>query len=367
LTGDSYKKHYENGFSNQFCEASNHKVIKIEESVEQEVFDISVPEYHNFAANDVIVHNCWHPDVIEFIHAKQTQGRLTKFNISVGVTDAFMTAVENDADWELIFPDVQFGKYDTEWDGDIRAWIRKGYPVKVYEKRRAREIWDMIMKATYNRNEPGIFFIDSANHFNNLAYCEKLVATNPCGEQPLPDGGICLLGSINLVHFINDQRTGWDYDRLGESMRVQVRMMDNVNDITYAALPIQKKNLTDKRRIGIGVLGYGSALMLLNARYGSQKALRLTNDLMKFFTNEAYKASSMIALEKGSFDLFDAEKYLQSEFVKKALSDETKGLIRKNGLRNSHIISIAPTGNTSIYAGIVSGGLEPVFMLEYDR
>ena len=144
-------------------------------------------------------------------------------------------------------------------------------------------------------------------------------------------------------------------------------MMDNVNNITYTSLPIQKKNLTDKRRIGLGVLGYGSALMLMNLRYGSEAALKITDELMSFITNEAYQASSLIAKEKGSFDLFDADRFLESNFVKNALSDITIEMIRKNGLRNSHIISIAPTGNTSIYAGLVSGGLEPVFMLTYDR
>lgn len=288
---------------------------------------------------------CWHPDIIEFIQAKQIQNRLTKFNISVGITDDFMLAVEEDLNWDLIFPDTTFEKYDTEWDGDIKNWKSKMYPTIVYKTMKARELWDIIMKATYNRNEPGIFFIDVANRLNNLHYCEKIVATNPCGEQPLPDGGICLLGSINLVHFINEENNNWDFSKLKHAINVQVRMMDNVNDITYAPLKIQEKNLIEKRRIGMGVLGYASSLMIMNVRYGSKEALELTENLMNFITNMAYQASAMIAKEKGSFKLFDAEKYLNSRFVNSALNNLTKDLIKKYGLRNSHIISIAPNGN----------------------
>jgi len=312
----------------------------------------------------------WHPDILEFIKAKQIQGRLSKFNISVGVTDDFMNAVKNNDTWNLIFPDTAYEKYESEWDGNIRRWKAKGYPVIVYEQKQARDIWEMIMESTYNRNEPGIFFIDTANNLNNLHYCEDIIATNPCGEIPLPDGGVCLLGSINLVHFIKnneDETVDWDWDALKEAVHNQIRMMDNVCDITYTPVPVQKENLLNKRRLGMGVLGYASALAMMKIPFNSEEALFMTEELMQFIVNYAYQASALIAKEKGSFPLFDKDKFLESKFVKTALWEETVDLIKKNGIRNSHLLAVAPTGNTSIYAGIVSGGLEPVFSWEYDR
>lgn len=622
----------------------------------------------------------WHPDIIEFIKAKQVQGRLSKFNISVGVTDGFMKAVEEDAKWDLIFPDVNFEKYDKEWDGNIRRWKANGYPVVTYEQKSARDIWELIMESTYNRNEPGIFFIDTANDMNNLHYCEDIIATNPCiagdsliavadgrnavsiqqlaeegkdvlvysvntetgkteikmgknprktkinakmvqvflddgtsvkvtpdhrfltkdltyveaqdllpntslfpfnsfetkngyrnicnvgekmktgfrnrrqyriiseyyglevdgshqdihhrdfnnkndnidnlvvlersehqklhsekikglnnpyhkmtqewkhnfashpgetngryipvtndqliefgkkvllkrgkltkriwaeeakekgypqyltnkfrfknfstfkslveenhkvlkveiienqdvynitvddnhnyfiltsgdeqfvessgicvkncGEIPLPDGGVCLLGSINLVHFIDEQEDGkfdWDWVKLKEAVEAQVRMMDNVCDLSYTPIPIQKQNLLEKRRLGMGVLGYASALAMMKTAFNSEEALFMTEELMQFITNNAYQTSALLAAEKGTFPLYNEKEFLASRFVQENLWPETIELIKKHGMRNSHLLAIAPTGNTSIYAGIVSGGLEPVFSWEYDR
>lgn len=315
----------------------------------------------------MVTMSCWHPDIEEFITAKQTKGQLSKFNMSVLCTDAFMEAVKKGKKWDLIYPDTTHANYKAEWDGNLEKWIEKGYPTEVYKTIEATELWDLIMGSTYNRNEPGVLFVDRMNGLNNLYYEEHINATNPCGEQLLPIGGVCLLGSINLTQFVNKNRNDWDYDKLAKYVPIFVRMLDNVNDKTKVPLPEQEWNLKNKRRIGVGYLGYGSALYLMGIRYGSRKALRLTDKLCSFVTNQCYQASASIAKEKGPFPLFDSTKYLESNFVKQALTEETVALIKKNGLRNSHLTSIQPTGNSSIYANNVSGGLEPVVSAEYVR
>lgn len=317
----------------------------------------------------MVTMSCWHPDIEEFIKSKQTPGRLTKFNMSVLVSDEFMDAVENNKSWSLEFPDHD--KYPTEyvneWDGNLKAWKEKGYTTTIFKTyENANELWDLMMTSTYNRNEPGILFYDTINKLNNLYYNEHITATNPCGEQLLPIGGVCLLGSLNLTQFIDIKNNDWDYDKLEEYIPVAIRFMDNVNDVTNVPLQDQKDNLQNKRRIGLGIMGYGSALMMMKVRYGSQKALELTDKLMNFIMNTGYKASADIAGEKGSFKLYDEEKYLAGNFVSK-LEPETIERIRKNGMRNSHVFSIQPTGNTGILANVVSGGLEPIFMPEYMR
>lgn len=313
--------------------------------------------------------SCWHPDIEEFITAKQTPGRLTKFNMSSLITDELMLAVEKHLPWNLEFPDYDSNMkaYKKEWDGNLKAWKEKGYQTKIYKTYTdANELWDLIMKSTYNRNEPGVLFVDVINRMNNLFYCEYISATNPCGEQVLPTGGVCLLGSLNLTQFIDFKNKDFDYEKLKQVIPIAVRLMDNVNDITYVPLPSQKEDLLNKRRIGLGIMGYGSALMMLKVRYGSNKALKITEKLNEFIANEAYKASALLSKEKGSFPLYDAGKYLSGQFVQ-ILSDETKSLMKKYGMRNSHLLSIQPTGNSSIFSNVVSGGLEPVFMPIYNR
>ena len=317
----------------------------------------------------MVTMSVYHPDIVEFITAKQTSGRLTKFNMSVLVSDEFMTAVEKNLPWNLEFPDYENAKeeYKKFWDGDLSSWKKKNLPVKIYQHfENANELWDLIMKSTYNRNEPGILFIDTINKLNNLYYTEHINATNPCGEQVLPVGGACLLGSINLTQFVDTQNNTWDYKKLSSVISTAVRFMDNVNDKTLVPLPEQAESLKAKRRIGLGILGYGSALMMLKVRYGSEEALKLTEELGSFMMNEAYKASALLAAEKGPFPLFDSTKYLKRRFVEK-LKESTKDLIRQHGIRNSHLLSIQPTGNSSVFANNVSGGLEPLFMADYTR
>lgn len=317
----------------------------------------------------MVTMSVFHPDIEEFVTAKQTPGRLTKFNMSVLVSDDFMAAVEAHKPWNLEFPDHEKAKteYNQFWDGNMKAWKAKGLPTHVYKTYQdAGELWDLIMKSTYNRNEPGVLFVDTINRMNNLYYMEHINATNPCGEQVLPVGGSCLLGSLNLTQFVDEKNGTWDYDKLRRFIPIAVRFMDNVNDRTKVPLTEQAESLKQKRRIGLGILGYGSALVMLKVRYGSEKALKLTAELGDFMMNEAYKASALIAQEKGAFPAFDAEKYLAGEFVKR-LSPETRDLMKKHGLRNSHLLSIQPTGNSSVLSNNVSGGLEPLFMTEYVR
>ena len=334
----------------------------------------------------MVTMSCWHPDIEEFITAKQTSGRLTKFNMSVLISDVFIDAIKNNKSWVLEFPDYEhqidmyknstnyhfFEKYNTikecyekEWDGNLKAWKEKGLPTTIYKTYEdANELFDLITESTYNRNEPGVLFVDTINRLNNLSYLEYISATNPCGEQLLPIGGVCLLGSLNLTQFIKGKN--WDYEKLGLVIGTAVRLMDNVNDVTSVPLKIQEENLKQKRRIGLGIMGYGSALLMMKIRYGSKNALKKTEELMEFMANAAYSWSSLLADEKGSFELFDVDKYMKSEYIKN-LSDATKLLISKSGMRNSHLLSIQPTGNTSVLANMVSGGLEPVFLFEYIR
>lgn len=329
----------------------------------------------------LVTMSCWHPAIEEFITAKQVPGRLTKFNMSVLITDAFMEAVRNHSEWSLEFPDIdsdmvtEYGTvrdaYKKTWDGNLAAWKNAGYPVRTYKKYEdACELWDIIIGSTYSRNEPGILFIDRINRMNNMRYCEYISAANPCAEEPMPIGGACLLGNINVTRFVkfdeNGNAVGWDYDALGDTIHMAVRFMDNVNDVSYAPLDIQNESIRQKRRIGLGIMGYASALMMMKVQYGSQKCVELTEELMRFFTNSAYAASANLAAERGAFPMYDKEKYLKSEFLK-VLDKDTIDVIKKYGMRNSHVTTIAPTGNTSSLANNVSGGLEPIFRPIFTR
>lgn len=315
----------------------------------------------------MVTMSIWHPSIEEFITSKQEEGRLEKFNMSVLVGDAFMDAVKCDLDWDLIFPDheAQPELYKEEWNGDLDKWESVGGKFKIYKTVKARELWDTIMTSTYNRNEPGVLFVDTMNRLNNLSYIEYINATNPCGEQILPIGGVCLLGSLNITQFITAE--GYiDYDKLKRVIPIAVRMLDNVNDISNVPLESQKENMLNKRRIGLGVMGLGSALMMMCEKYGSDRSTMIVDKLTDIIKNKAYQASALLAREKGTFPLYNHDEYMKNPMIQ-GLSEHTRSIVANYGLRNSHLLSIQPTGNTSILANGVSGGLEPVFMHGYVR
>jgi ribonucleoside-diphosphate reductase alpha chain len=288
---------------------------------------------------------CDHPDIEAFIEAKKDPARLRMFNLSVLVTDPFMAAVKADGPWELVFGG------------------------RVYRTLQARDLWNRIMRNTYDFAEPGVIFIDRINAANNLNYVETIAATNPCGEQPLPPYGACLLGSINLATLVSDPfepRAELSKAKLGKLVRTAVRMMDNVVDASRFPLPEQAAEARAKRRIGLGVTGLADALLMCGLRYGSDKAVAATEDWMHAIAREAYLASVDLAKEKGAFPLFEADKFLASGTMQ-GMDKDVVAAIRKHGIRNALLTSIAPTGTISLYAGNVSSGIEPVFAYAYTR
>ncbi|WP_298726261.1 adenosylcobalamin-dependent ribonucleoside-diphosphate reductase [uncultured Ferrovibrio sp.] len=288
---------------------------------------------------------CDHPDIEAFIEAKREPGRLRMFNLSVLVTDDFMQAVKQNQPWELKFNGT------------------------TYRTVQARELWDKIMRATYAYAEPGVIFIDRINKRNNLHYCETISATNPCGEQPLPPYGACLLGSINLARLVKnpfEADAALDLDALEELTRTAVRMMDNTIDVSNFPLEAQAQEARSKRRIGLGVTGLGDALIMVGARYGSARSVELIERWMKRLQRAAYLASVDLAKEKGAFPLFDRDAYLSGESIRE-LDDDVRAAIARHGIRNALLTSIAPTGTISLFADNVSSGLEPVFSFHYTR
>jgi ribonucleoside-diphosphate reductase alpha chain len=288
---------------------------------------------------------CDHPDIEAFIAAKQDAARLRMFNLSVLITDPFMAAVKADAAWDLVF------------EG------------RVYRTVQARDLWNRIMRATYDYAEPGVIFIDRINAANNLNYCETIAATNPCGEQPLPPYGACLLGSINLARLVKapfDPVAEIDPAELDDLVATAVRMMDNVVDASRFPLPQQAAEARAKRRIGLGVTGLADALLMMGLRYGSDEAVAQTEAWMKAIARAAYLASVDLAREKGAFPLFDAERYLASGTMQ-TMDADVREAVRAHGIRNALLTSIAPTGTISLYAGNVSSGIEPVFAYAYKR
>lgn len=287
-----------------------------------------------------------HPDIEEFVRAKQNTTNLTNFNVSVGVTDDFMKAVENDT------------FFDLTWGG------------RKYKTIRAKALWDQIMRSTWDWAEPGVLFLDTINRYNNLWYCEKIAATNPCAEQPLPPNGACLLGSFNLVKYLklNEETNSFEFDRalFLEDIPVVVRAMDNIVDRALYPLEPQYLEAQAKRRMGLGVTGVANALEALGMPYGSDAFCDYLDDILGTFTNECYRQSAELAREKGVFPKFNQEKYTQGQFVQR-LDPDVQKMIWNYGLRNSHLTSIAPTGTISLSADNISSGIEPVFSYGFDR
>lgn len=310
---------------------------------------------------------CTHPDVLKFIRAKQTAGVLTQFNVSVLITDAFMDAIRNDEDWHLYFrqPPIGFGTGEG-----VRSFSDKdGVTQYIYHTMKARELWDMILKSTYEYAEPGVIFIDRVNKLNNLNYLENIQCTNPCGEQPLPPNGTCNLGAINLARLIRNPFAGDSYldiKLLHHAVRVGVRFLDNVIDVTNYPLEQQRVEEHNKRRLGLGISGLANAIAMLGLRYGDESSVNFTREVMRLIAEEAYKTSALLAKERGAFPLYSTKPFMQAPFVRK-LSDETQRFIRDHGIRNGVLLTIAPTGTTSLLYGNLSSGLEPVFAFHSKR
>jgi ribonucleoside-diphosphate reductase alpha chain len=288
---------------------------------------------------------CDHPDIEAFVAAKRDPVKLRNFNVSVLVTDAFMAAVKAGSDWPLIF------------DGHIFKTIK------------ARDLWQQIMRATYDYAEPGVIFIDRINALNPLAYCETISCTNPCGEQPLPPYGACLLGSLNLTRFVKSPFTtaaALDVKVLQETARIAIRFLDDVIDVSNYPLPQQKQEALNKRRLGLGVTGLADALLMCGLRYGSADAVAAAKTWLHAIQDAAMESSIALAKEKGSFPLFDRDAYLNTAYGK-SLSLAHRAGISRQGLRNGLLTSIAPTGTISLLAGNVSSGIEPIFNASYER
>jgi ribonucleoside-diphosphate reductase alpha chain len=306
---------------------------------------------------------CDHPDIEEFIHAKDS-GDLKNFNISVGVTDAFMEAVQADTEIALVHR-AEPGVAQKE----AGAYLKDG--LWVYRKLKARELWGQVMRSTYDHAEPGVLFLDHINADNNLSYCETIASTNPCAEQPLPPYGCCCLGSINLTRFITqpfEPGARFDEESFAKVAKVAVRMLDNVLDVTVWPLPQQQEEARNKRRVGLGFTGLGDALIMLNLRYDTAEARSMARRISELMRDAAYDASIDLAQERGAFPLFNADLYLSSGTFASRLPQRLRERIRAHGLRNSHLLSIAPTGTISLaFADNASNGIEPAFSWSYTR
>lgn len=311
----------------------------------------------------MLILNVWHPDIIDFINSKREMDKIVNANISVGITDDFMEAVRNDGVWETCFPDTSDPEYNEKWDGDLNAWKAGGHKVIPYQTLKARDVWNAIIESAWASAEPGVFFIDRYNKMSNSWYYCTIQCTNPCGEQGLPPWGVCNLGSINLSQFVQNKKVLWD--DLGRTVRSAVRFLDNVIDDTPYFFDENRQRQQSERRIGLGTMGLADMLIKLELGYGSDESIEFIDKLYKFICEQAYAESSDLAAEKGSFEMFDAEKLLQSGFMKQ-MPETLREDVRKKGLRNVTLLTQAPTGTTGTMVG-TSTGIEPYYFWEWER
>ena len=307
---------------------------------------------------------CDHPDILEFINAKRTGG-LRNFNLSVQITDEFMQALAQDADWTLAFPDDAWPTGASKAPTVLRRWPGRDAPVRCRVRQRlpARELWQALAAAAAACGDPGVLFVDRINQENNLWYAEYLSATNPCGEVPLPAYGACNLGSFNLTRFVRapfGAHAGFDFERLRALVPLAVRLLDNAIEVSRFPLPQQAASVRRSRRLGLGVTGFADALIMLGLHYASDDARNFASGLLKLLRDEAYSASVRLAGERGAFPIFDRDAYLRSGFAMR-LPKELRSRIMIHGIRNSHLLAIAPTGTISLLANNISSGIEPVF------
>jgi ribonucleoside-diphosphate reductase alpha chain len=306
----------------------------------------------------------WHPDIEEFITVKRDLTRITGANLSVCISDKFMEKVAKDEDWQLVFPDMADSDYDTKWDGDLDEWKRLGGKVKVIKTIKARKIWDLICGSAWASAEPGVVFMERYNKWFNNWYFNKINCVNPCGEEGLPPWGVCNLTSINLAALVKEGKI--DYKKLTEIAQIAVRFQDDIIDAdTYVFPQIREVQQKGERRIGLGTMGLGDALIKMKIRYGSDESLKVIDKIYKTIRDAAYESSIEVAREKGPFPKFEAKKYLKGYFIKK-LPKKIRDGIKKWGIRNSVLLQQAPTGSTSLLAG-VSSGIEPVYEFSFIR
>ncbi|MEK7161912.1 MAG: adenosylcobalamin-dependent ribonucleoside-diphosphate reductase, partial [Patescibacteria group bacterium] len=313
----------------------------------------------------MLILNVWHPDVIDFINSKKEAGKITNANISVGITDDFMEAVKQDKPWDLVFPDTSDPLYAEKWDGNINKWRELGGKVIKHKTVRAQDIWDNIISSAWGSAEPGMYFIDRANYYSNSWYYADLPCTNPCGEQPLPAWGVCNLGHVNLSKHINKETGEIMWNELKSTVQYAVRFQDNVIDATPYFFDENKNQQMSERRVGMGSIGLAEMMIYRRLKYGSAEAVEFIDKLYQFIAVTAYEASVELAREKGAFEKFDAEKFLQSGFMK-SMPSYIRDLVGKYGIRNVTIMTHAPTGTVGTMVG-TSTGIEPFFSWTYFR
>lgn len=310
----------------------------------------------------------WHPNVLDFIEAKRDLSKITNANVSVSVSDAFMTAVKNDLDWDLVFPDSSHEAYDFKWDGDLQNWRAEGYPVKVYATVKAREIWRKIAEAAWDNGEPGIVFLDRYNKQSTAGEHERIIAVNPCGEQGLGAYSVCNLGSMNLAAYIRHGAEGavFDWKRFEQDCGTATEFLDRVVDENFYFLPQNEQIQKELRRIGLGVMGLADALIALGYRYGSQEAVRFTEIVFATMRNAALERSADLAAELGAAPAWNLKSMMKRPYLESIYATPLHKKIVSKGLRNLFLLTQAPTGTTSILAG-VNSGIEPYFAFEYTR